>query len=241
MTGLAPTKDVPVLVTSSVGSSERRINPSWTIAHLKNKLESVTGIPPLAQSLALRSSGKEAIISSEDEHVAQIGLWPLTAYAELHVTSSDSSAPSAVPPLSSVPKYEMPSETYSSLPDTVLAYKRTHQIGRFNPHAPDLKQQKLAELWKEVDQRSSRCILAPSTTRRGSVSYVGLVPELPGVGPWVGVRLDEPAGKNDGTVSGKRYFNCEPHYGVFVRPDRVEVGDWKELGLDDDDDDLEEI
>ena len=87
----------------------------------------------------------------------------------------------------------------------------------------------------------SRCILAPSTTRRGSVAYVGLVPELPGIGPWVGVRLDEPAGKNDGTVSGKRYFDCEPQYGVFVRPDRVEVGEWEELGLDDDDDDLEEI
>ncbi|KAL8867245.1 MAG: hypothetical protein Q9174_005787 [Haloplaca sp. 1 TL-2023] len=244
MTGLAPAKDVPVLITSSVGSSERRINPSWTIAYLKGKLESVTGIPPSAQSLALHSSGKEVIISSEEEHITPIALWPLTAYAELHVTSSDSSAPSAVPPLSSVPKYEMPTETYSSLPDTVLAYKKTHQIGRFNPHAPDLKQQKLDELWKEVEERKiivgSRCILAPSTTRRGSVAYVGLIPEIPGIGPWVGVRLDEPAGKNDGTVSGKRYFDCEPQYGVFVRPDRVEVGDWRELGLDDDDD-LEEI
>ena len=59
----------------------------------------------------------------------------------------------------------------------------------------------------------------------------------------MGVRLDEPTGKNDGAVEGKRYFACEPQYGVFVRPERIEIGDWKELGLNDDDDDdqLDEI
>lgn len=87
----------------------------------------------------------------------------------------------------------------------------------------------------------ARCILPPSTIRRGTVAYIGLIPEIPGVGPWVGVRLDEPAGKNDGSVGGTRYFDCEPHYGVLVRPDRIEVGDWKELGLDEDDDDPDEI
>jgi len=54
---------------------------------------------------------------------------------------------------------------------------------------------------------------------------VGLVEGLPGVGAWVGVRLDEPTGKNEGEVGGKRYFDAEGrNRGVFVRPERVEVG-----------------
>ncbi|KAL8760636.1 MAG: hypothetical protein Q9184_003196 [Pyrenodesmia sp. 2 TL-2023] len=247
MASLAPARDIPIQVISPAASSERRVNPSWTISQLKAKLEPITGIAPSLQTLTLRLPDRleGAVISTENEDRTQIGSWPLAPYAELHVASTNASAGTQIPTPSTVPKYEMPVETYSTLPATVLAYKKTHQIGRFDPNAPELKAKRVEDLWKEIAEGEitvgARCILPPSTARRGTVAYVGLIPEIPGAGPWVGVKLDEPAGKNDGSAGGQRYFDCDPHYGIFVRPDRVEVGNWRELGLDGGDDDPDEI
>ncbi|KAG0017829.1 hypothetical protein BGZ81_010518 [Podila clonocystis] len=42
-------------------------------------------------------------------------------------------------------------------------------------------------------------------------------------GKWVGIELDLPRGKNAGVVEGKRYFDCRPGHGVFVRPNQVKI------------------
>lgn len=34
---------------------------------------------------------------------------------------------------------------------------------------------------------------------------------------WCGVVLDEPYGKNNGTIQGRQYFECQDNHGVFVR------------------------
>ncbi|KAI2652292.1 Kinesin-like protein KIF13B [Labeo rohita] len=57
------------------------------------------------------------------------------------------------------------------------------------------------------------------TNKTGTVRYVGPTEFAEGV--WVGVELDVPAGKNDGSVAGRHYFHCNPGYGVLVRPNRV--------------------
>lgn len=63
--------------------------------------------------------------------------------------------------------------------------------------------------------------------RRGEVKYVGRIPQL-AKGFWVGIQLDEPVGKNDGSVKGVRYFECMDEYGSFVRPSFLDVGDFPE-------------
>lgn len=48
-------------------------------------------------------------------------------------------------------------------------------------------------------------------------------------GEWAGIELDEKLGKNDGSVSNKRYFQCEPLFGVFAPSHKVQLEKSNEL------------
>lgn len=70
---------------------------------------------------------------------------------------------------------------------------------------------------------------------QGSVVFLG--PVSFGSGDWVGLRLDEPIGRYDGSVQGVRYFDCADKHGLFIRPqfiisetvDRTEIGTCSEV------------
>jgi tubulin-folding cofactor B len=139
----------------------------------------------------------------------------------------------------------MPSEQYEQKTDSVLAWKKSQHLGRFNPDAPNIEAAKLNAIDAEITERGietgRRCRVGGDDAKRGTIMYVGEVEEIPGgKGKWVGIKLDEPVGKNDGSLGGKRYWgkDGDPKFGVFVRPDRVDVGDFSVI---DDLEDLEEM
>lgn len=56
-------------------------------------------------------------------------------------------------------------------------------------------------------------------TRPGQIAFIGETHFAPG--EWAGIVLDDASGKNDGCVSGKRYFQCEPKRGIFSKLTRL--------------------
>ncbi|XP_055549928.1 dynactin subunit 1 isoform X2 [Wyeomyia smithii] len=54
---------------------------------------------------------------------------------------------------------------------------------------------------------------------RGTIAYIGMTSFA--VGKWIGVILDEPKGKNNGSIKGQTYFSCDENYGMFVRPTQL--------------------
>ncbi|PLN77862.1 CAP Gly-rich domain-containing protein [Aspergillus taichungensis] len=263
--------DISVMITTPAANAtdrpqfitERRVTPTWTVTQLKGKLETMTGIPPGCQRLRLKTPGHPDQWLDEDD--SSVGNYGLTKGSEIEVHDS---RPQGARPnftdLSSVEKYVLPDSTYESLPNSVLAWKKNQKLGRFDPNASSPEELMQAQAQKDADdvqQRnittSKRAIILPSSPphiRRGTIQFVGPVPTIPFPGVevdaevqssarpiWVGIELDEPTGKNDGSVGGERYFTCPPKTGVFVKPEKVQVGDFPPLSLDDELDELEEI
>lgn len=72
--------------------------------------------------------------------------------------------------------------------------------------------------WVQIEES---VIVQPTkgSPKTGVVKFVGNVEFA--TGPWVGVELDLPEGKNDGSVNGTRYFKCRSRHGIFVRHDKL--------------------
>lgn len=140
--------------------------------------------------------------------------------------------------------FTLSTEEYESRPDTVLAWKRNQKLGRFDPDR-ESNLQALADSITRTHQShieekgikvGSRCMIGEDSQRRGTVRFVGPTDDLPGGGLWVGVQYDEPVGKNDGSLAGKKYFDAGKNRGGFVRPERVVIGNFPEediLGSED--------
>eukprot|EP00041_Stephanoeca_diplocostata_P036074 m.1299022 g.1299022 ORF g.1299022 m.1299022 type:complete len:242 (+) comp24800_c0_seq11:256-981(+) len=234
-----------VVSTSTKVGSERRFDKSITILELKGKLEMITGTSCGAMILTLEDAdGTEIAKLNKDD--AMLGAYPVVDYCILKVHDTDAQNTIATyEDVSKVEKYEMKEEEYDKLTGSVRAFKIRNQLGRFNPEFQAQQEaEKLAKEREGEEEAKSiavgdRCQVKLGGTKRGEVMYVGKVEFQPGW--WVGVKYDEPLGKNNGTIKGKRYFECPDKFGGFVRAKEVEVGDFPEEELNFSDTDEDEI
>uniref|UniRef100_A0A8C7Z3Z4 CAP-GLY domain containing linker protein 1a n=1 Tax=Oryzias sinensis TaxID=183150 RepID=A0A8C7Z3Z4_9TELE len=80
--------------------------------------------------------------------------------------------------------------------------------------APSTKDKKNAEESFQVGER-----VWVNGNKPGYIQFLGETQFAPG--QWAGIVLDEPIGKNDGSVAGVRYFQCEALKGIFTRPSKL--------------------
>ncbi|ANB13152.1 Alf1p [Sugiyamaella lignohabitans] len=241
------TNDVSMFVTSEQTSSERRISPGWTVAQLKGKLEHITGIPPASQKIHIhgpstKTTGLSVELSDQDENKI-LSSYNLAEYGRIHVEDTRPIGSQLnFNDTSAVEKYVMPEDEYSTREDSVLNWKKKNQLGRFDPNAKTVIEEQERQSEKLIQEKGIavglRCqVSSEGAHRRGQVKFVGEVPEIANktTKVWIGVEFDEPLGKNDGSIAGVRYFEAKPLHGSFIKPELVEVGDFPEESLFDDD------
>lgn len=100
----------------------------------------------------------------------------------------------------SAPKFEISNEEYNKRDDTVRAFLLKNKLAQYNVENIK-KKEKQDEEEKRIAESTligSRCkvTLPKAATRLGTVMFSGQVEGLNGY--WIGVKYDEPLGKNDG-------------------------------------------
>ena len=81
--------------------------------------------------------------------------------------------------VSAVEKYVMPPTEYETRTDSVLAWKKTQKLGRFDPNAPSVEEQKIRAIEREIDERGLlSVILLPFLPRVKGIASCSLLPSV---------------------------------------------------------------
>ena len=229
-------------ITHSVLSlrTEKNFDIDTRIETLKTRLYSIVGTSPSHMQLQLFSVDGQLVHGDmpDDSTLGQCGC--TMDHMRVHVIDNDpTSSLSQLNNVESVQKYVISEEDYDKRDDTFRKWKERNlgsaeleqqQQGEQQQLQKQTEEQQLhAELIKNI-KAGDRCQLNNELSARGTVRYVGKAAF--GTGYWVGVQLDEPVGKHNGTVKGNKYFECMDKHGVFVRPDKLSVGDYPEEDFD---------
>ncbi|XP_028320439.1 tubulin-folding cofactor B [Gouania willdenowi] len=235
-----PLVDVRLTSTRSSFESQRRFKRGIRIADLKLSLEMIVGAPSSFMELELFSV-TDAFLLKLDNDEALLGSYPVDDNCRIHVIDKSGAQMDEFSDLSKGEKYDLSDDVYEQRTDSARTFKKKHNFGRFKEEE-DIAKKKAEKAAREEEEKvaaaaisvGNRCKVQVNgqPIKLGTVMYVGTTDFKPGY--WVGVKYDEPLGKNNGTVDGRQYFECENKYGAFVKPLSVTVGDFPEedYGLD---------
>ncbi|XP_058061638.1 tubulin-folding cofactor B [Anopheles bellator] len=214
-------------------SFERKYSRSQTVNEFKVKLEPITGGSAGTMQLELYSGDR--LVCKLDSDSRLLGSYPVEDGMRVHVVDNFQFIQE------NVAKFELSTEEYDKKSDSVRSFLRKNKLGKYNEaemaKLEEERKRQEAEDQKKIDETAvgARCRVTTKghPTRLGTVLYKGELEGKPGL--FFGVKFDEPLGVNDGSVNGKRYFDCPPKYGSFVALKAVEVGDFppEEFSLDD--------
>lgn len=232
---------VNVFITSNCNSftSEKKFNKDLTVAGLKNKLELITGASALSMTVEAFDKNDKKVCDLSDPD-ALLGSFPVDSGMRLQVNDTTKDK-GEFEDTGNVEKYELSAEEYSKKTNTVQSFLKRNNLGKYNEEEMKKLEEEKAKVHEEESATAkalklgSRCEarVPGHPPRRGEVKWVGESFVKPGF--WVGIQYDEPYGKNDGSVEGRRFFTCPDKYGGFVKLSNLVVGDFPELGLGSDD------
>ncbi|KAL5281546.1 TBCB family protein [Megaselia abdita] len=178
----------------------------------------------------------DKLLCQLDENNRLLGSYPVEDGMRLHVIDAFLFSEDYVE------KFELTEDQYNQKQDTLKSFLKKNKLGKYNEEEMKELEEKRKQAVEEEQRKAEQCTMGSrcqvqvkgQPSKRGVIMYNG---ELEGKkGIFIGIKYDEPLGRNDGAVEGVRYFECQPKYGGFVPPSAVEVGDFPPL--DDLDDEL---
>lgn len=201
---------------------------SMTVGELKNKLQIITGGD--AGTMVVELHKGEQVLTSLADDCMMLGALSIEPGMRFHVKDNFCWDLSDEP----VEKFVLAESEYDQKDNTVRSFLKKNRMGKYNEEEYQREEAKRKEKEALEKQKVELCTLGSRCqvtvkgcpTRRGMVMYNGPLEGKSGI--FIGVKYDEPLGKNDGSVQGHRYFTCPPNYGGFVSPLNVEVGDFPE-------------
>uniref|UniRef100_A0A663FJH0 Tubulin folding cofactor B n=1 Tax=Aquila chrysaetos chrysaetos TaxID=223781 RepID=A0A663FJH0_AQUCH len=176
---------------------------------------------------------EEQLLGRLDCDEALLGSYPVADGCRVHVIDQSRARMGEYEDVSRVEKYEIAESDYKKRPESLWSFLRQQRWGHYDAEGTRRRAEAAQRRAQEAALAAAlplgaRCQvrLLGQPSKLATIMFVGQTHFKRGY--WVGVRYDEPLGKHDSSVGGRRYFECQPKYGAFVKPQSVTPGDFPE-------------